>query len=471
MTTPTLNITMIGTGYVGLVSGASFAELGFHVTCMDVDEVKIHRLQNKGEIPIHEPGLEEVVQRNVEAGRLSFTTDLKTAVPQSDVVFIAVGTPQGEDGSADMRYVLQAARDVAPHLDGYTVIVNKSTVPVGTGLRVEEAIRETNPEAEFDVVSNPEFLREGCALKDFLEPDRVVVGVPNALSLAVMKQVYAPLMDQGVPLISTNRETSEIIKYAANAYLASKITFINEIAALCDAVGADVQDVSLGLGLDRRIGSRFLQPGPGYGGSCFPKDTHAIAKTAQDYGCPLTLVEQTIEANRQIKQAMVDRIVSACGGSVKGKRLAILGLAFKAGTDDMREAPALEILPKLKDMGAEVHAFDPAAMPRAKELMPDLTYHQDIWQAAEHADGAVILTEWQAFKDMDLTRLSQTLTSALLVDLRNLLDPSKAEAAGLAYFCIGRPHTSGRDVKAEQTSSTTTQVGKKRVAARRKNVA
>jgi UDPglucose 6-dehydrogenase len=461
---------MIGTGYVGLVSGASFAELGFQVTCMDVDEVKIRRLQDKGEIPIHEPGLEEMVRRNMQTGRLKFTTDLGTTVPQSDVVFIAVGTPQDEDGSADMRYVLQAARDIAPHLQGYTVIVNKSTVPVGTGQRVAEVVKQTNPDAKFDVVSNPEFLREGCAVEDFLKPDRVVVGVPNALSLAVMKQLYAPLMDQGIPLVSTNRETSEIIKYAANAYLASKITFINEIAALCDAVGADVQDVSLGLGLDRRIGSRFLQPGPGYGGSCFPKDTHAIAKTAQDYGCPLTLVEQTIEANRQIKQAMAERIVHAFGGKVKGKRLAILGLAFKAGTDDMREAPALEILPKLAEMGADIHAFDPAAMPRAKELMPELSYHEDIWQAVEHADGAVILTEWPTFKDIDLTRLAQTLANPLLIDLRNLLNPGKVAAAGLEYHCIGRPEEVTQP--AQDSSAIMTRVKSKPAAsARRKNVA
>ena len=441
MTTHTLNITMIGTGYVGLVSGASFAELGFNVTCMDIDAEKIRKLKEHGEIPIYEPGLEEMVQRNIDAGRLHFTTDLAACVPQSDVVFIAVGTPQDEDGSADIKYVLAAAGDIANHMQGYTVVVNKSTVPVGTGTRVHNHIKSVNPEANFDVVSNPEFLREGVAVDDFLKPDRVVVGVPNALSLAVMKELYEPLTEKGATLVVTNRESSEIIKYAANAFLATKITFINEIAALCDAVGADVQDVSYGMGLDTRIGNRFLQAGPGYGGSCFPKDTHAIAKTAKDFNCPLPLVEQTITSNQQVKEQMVTRIVNACGGSVKGKTFAVLGLAFKAGTDDMREASALTILPALVEQGATVQAYDPAAMERAQQLMPQLSYVNSAEEALKGANAAVILTEWPEFATLNLSQIAQNTADSMLIDLRNLYDGKEAQQAGLDYVCIGRSYT------------------------------
>ncbi|MDD9911460.1 MAG: UDP-glucose/GDP-mannose dehydrogenase family protein [Alphaproteobacteria bacterium] len=448
-----LSITMIGTGYVGLVSGTSFAELGFQVTCVDIDAEKIRKLKEHGEVPIYEPGLEKIVRKNMEAGRLDFTTDLSTCVPSSDVVFIGVGTPQDEDGSADMKYVLQAAKDIAKHLQSYTVIVNKSTVPVGTGQRVEDTVREVNSTAEFDVVSNPEFLREGAAVKDFLEPDRVVVGVPNTKSQAVMVELYKPLTNQGAPLLITNRESSEIIKYAANAFLATKITFINEMAALCDVVGADIQDVSKGMGLDSRIGNKFLQPGPGYGGSCFPKDTNAIAKTAKDVGTRLPLVEATITSNQAVKKQMTDRIIQACSGNVSGKKIAILGLAFKAGTDDMRDASSLTVLPELNKQGANIYAYDPAAMPPAKELMPQLTYCKDMQSAVESADAVVILTEWEEFKDMDLEKLATAMKGNILIDLRNMISPNVAVEKGFEYSCIGRSFlgsnkSSGKNVAA-----------------------
>jgi len=430
---------MIGTGYVGLVSGTCFAELGFKVTCVDVDETKIANLRDNGIIPIYEPGLEEMVKRNVAAGRLHFTTQLSESVPTSDAVFIAVGTPQDEDGSADLQYVKAAARQIAPHLKDYTVIVNKSTVPVGTGKVVEELVRQTNPQANVDVVSNPEFLREGEAVDDFLKPDRVVVGVETPHAAEMMAMLYKPLTDQGVPLHVTNRASSELIKYAANAFLATKITFINELIELCDKVGADVLSVSRGMGMDGRIAPRFLQPGPGYGGSCFPKDTNALAKTARDYGMRLNLVEETIATNQRIKESMADRIVDAMGGNVQGKTVAVLGLAFKANTDDMRDASSLTILPKLQEMGAKVVAYDPAAMPRAKQLMPNLTYAEGIEQTLQGADAAVILTEWADFRTIDLGKLKQTLTTPVLVDLRNLFTAEQAHEAGLQYFPLGRP--------------------------------
>ncbi|RYG60801.1 MAG: UDP-glucose/GDP-mannose dehydrogenase family protein [Alphaproteobacteria bacterium] len=429
---------MIGTGYVGLVSGTAFAELGFKVTCVDVDQQKIDNLKNDGIIPIYEPGLEEMVRRNVQAGRLNFTTNLAEVVPSSDAIFIAVGTPQDEDGSADLQYVEAAARQIAPHLSGYTVIVNKSTVPVGTGTLVEDLIRETNPNADFDVASNPEFLREGEAVADFLKPDRVVVGVENERCSAFMSAIYKPLTDQGVPLHITNRASSELIKYAANAFLATKITFINELINLCDKVGADILSVSRGMGLDSRIAPRFLQPGPGYGGSCFPKDTNALAKTARDHGVRLNLVEETITTNQRIKEDMTQRIVSALG-NVKGKTIAVLGLAFKANTDDMRDASSLTILPKLVEMGATVKVFDPAAMPRAKQLMPTLTYVESTEAAITGADAAVVLTEWADFRTLDLTQLKNSLAQPMLIDLRNLFNSAEVTAAGLSYYPLGRP--------------------------------
>lgn len=432
------HLTMIGTGYVGLVSGTAFAELGFKVTCVDVDQQKIDNLKNDGIIPIYEPGLEEMVRRNVQAGRLNFTTNLAEVVASSDAIFIAVGTPQDEDGSADLKYVEAAARQIAPHLDGYTVIVNKSTVPVGTGTLVEDIIRSVNPTADFDVASNPEFLREGEAVADFIKPDRVVVGVENDRCAALMAAIYKPLTDQGVPLHVTNRASSELIKYAANAFLATKITFINELIALCDKVGADILSVSRGMGMDSRIAPRFLQPGPGYGGSCFPKDTNALAKTARDHGVRLNLVEETITTNQRIKEDMTQRIVSAMG-NVQGKTIAVLGLAFKANTDDMRDASSLTILPELVKMGATVKVFDPAAMPRAKQLMPGLTYVESTEAAINGADAAVVLTEWADFRTLDLTQLKNSLAQPLLIDLRNLFNSAEVTAAGLRYFPLGRP--------------------------------
>ena len=432
------HLTMIGTGYVGLVSGTCFADLGFKVTCVDVDQTKIDNLKNEGIIPIYEPGLEEMVKRNVQAGRLNFTTNLAEVVGSSDAIFIAVGTPQDEDGSADLKYVEAAARQIAPHLQGYTVIINKSTVPVGTGKMVEDIIRGANPTAEFDVTSNPEFLREGEAMGDFVKPDRVVVGVENARAQEMMEAIYKPLTDNGVPLHVTNRASSELIKYAANAFLATKITFVNELIALCDKVGADILSVSRGMGMDSRIAPRFLQPGPGYGGSCFPKDTNALAKIARDNGMRLNLVEETINTNQQIKENMADLIVNATGG-VKGKTIAVLGLAFKANTDDMRDASSLTILPRLTDLGAKVIAYDPAAMPRAKQLMPTLTYANSTEEALKGADVAVILTEWADFRTLDLKQVKNTLANPVLIDLRNLFTSAEAKAAGLEYYPLGRP--------------------------------
>ena len=431
-------ITMIGTGYVGLVSGTCFAEMGMDVTCVDIDAEKIRKLTEENIIPIYEPGLDELVARNQKAGRLHFTTDLSTCVPNSDAVFIAVGTPQDEDGSADMQYVLQAAEDIAKNLSGYTVIVNKSTVPVGTGQRVEDRIKSVNPQAEFDVCSNPEFLREGAAIGDFMKPDRIVVGCPNEKSAQVMKAIYKPQTDEGYSLLITNRESSELIKYAANAFLATKITFINEIANLCEKVGADVMSVSEGIGLDTRIGSKFLQPGPGYGGSCFPKDTNALAFQGQEFDAPQTIVEKTIEANENIKKRLAEKVVQALGGSIQGKKVAVLGLAFKADTDDMRDAPALTILPELEKLGATLVAYDPEAHEQAQWRMPNLALASSKEEALEGADIAVILTEWQEFKTMDVQAVAEQTSSKTIVDLRNLFNPADMADLGVQYISIGR---------------------------------
>ena len=433
-----MKIVMIGTGYVGLVSGTCFAEMGFDVTCVDIDAAKIAKLRDKGEIPIFEPGLAELVTKNAKADRLHFTTDLSTCVPAADAVFIAVGTPQDEDGSADMRYVLQAARDVAAHVQGYTVIVDKSTVPVGTAKRVHSVMAEVNPTAAFDVVSNPEFLREGAALSDFMNPDRVVVGVSTPAAERVMRALYKPLTDASVPLVVTTPESAELIKYAANAFLATKITFINEIAQLCEVVGADVTDVVRGIGSDSRIGNKFLQPGPGYGGSCFPKDTHAIVKTAQDAGVSLSIIETTIAANQRLKEAAARKIIEAMGGSVAGKKLAVLGLAFKANTDDMRDAPALTVVPALQAAGASLAAFDPEAAEQASRLLPSLSQVSSAEEALAGADGAVILTDWPEFRNLNLNALAQQLGDKVLVDLRNMYDCEAAKVAGLRYVSIGR---------------------------------
>lgn len=436
MTQP--RITMIGTGYVGLVSGTCFAEMGMHVTCVDIDAEKIRKLKEENIIPIYEPGLEEMVKKNQEEGRLNFTTDLSTCVPESDAVFIAVGTPQDEDGSADMKYVLQAAADVAKHLSGYTVIVNKSTVPVGTGVRVENMVKEVNPTAEFDICSNPEFLREGAAIGDFMKPDRVVVGCPNEKSADIMRAIYKPQTDEGYTLLITNRESSELIKYAANAFLATKITFINEIAALCEKVGADVMSVSNGIGLDTRIGEKFLMPGPGYGGSCFPKDTNALAFQGVESGVKQTIVEQTITANEEIKKRLASKVAEALG-DVKGKKVAVLGLAFKADTDDMRDAPSLTILPELEKMGAELIAYDPEAHEQAEWRMPNLALANSMDDALTGSDIALVLTEWAEFKNMDVKAVAAATSTNTIVDLRNLFNPVEMANLGINYHCIGRP--------------------------------
>lgn len=434
-----LNIVMLGTGYVGLVSGTCFAGLGYNVTCVDKDAEKIRRLRDEGLMPIYEPGLEELVKSNVAAGRLHFTTDLATTVPQADAVFIAVGTPQGGDGYADMKYVYAAAAELAGHLSGYTVIVDKSTVPVGTARVVAGIIKKANPEADFDVASNPEFLREGNALGDFTNPDRVVLGVEADRARQLMHRIYRPFADKNIPIVTTGFETAEAIKYAANAFLAIKIGFINEFARLCETVGADVLELARGIGLDSRIGKSFLQPGPGYGGSCFPKDTSAIARTARDAGMPLTLVEAAMAANDAQKQAMVAKITKAAGGSVKGRKVAVLGLAFKAETDDMRDSPALVIVPALVKAGATVVAHDPEAAANAKKLLPDtVTYAPSPEAALQGADLAVVVTEWQQYRALQPQVFAKAMATPLLVDLRNIYDPQACAAAGLTCHGLGR---------------------------------
>jgi UDPglucose 6-dehydrogenase len=433
-----MNITMIGSGYVGLVSGACFADFGHTVICVDSDAGKIERLL-RGEIPIYEPGLDELVANNVRQGRLSFTTDLAPAVKGADAVFIAVGTPSRRgDGHADLSYVYAAANTIAGALDGYTVVVNKSTVPVGTGDEVERIIRAANPQADFSVVSNPEFLREGAAIEDFKRPDRVVIGVEDARAREVMEEIYRPLSLNAPPLVFVGRRTSELTKYAANAFLATKITFINEIADLCEKVGADVQEVARGIGLDKRIGAKFLHAGPGYGGSCFPKDTLALIKTGQDEGSSLRIVETVVAVNDARKRAMARKIVHALGGSVRGKRIALLGLAFKPNTDDMRDAPALAIVASLAGDGAEVHAYDPESMAQARPLMPEVIFHDDAYSALEGADAVAIVTEWDAFRALDLDRVKRLLRQPVLVDLRNVYRPAEARKHGLDYVSVGR---------------------------------
>jgi UDPglucose 6-dehydrogenase len=429
---------MIGTGYVGLVSGACFAEFGPNVVCVDLDASKVERLR-RGEIPIYEPGLEDLVAKGIKSGRLSFTTELAAAVAEADAVFIAVGTPSRRgDGHADLRYVEAAAIEIAKALTGYTVVVTKSTVPVGTGRRVEQIIRETNPTAEFDVASNPEFLREGSAISDFMRPDRVVIGAESDRARAVMQALYRPLYLMETPVVLTNLETSELTKYAANAFLATKITFINEIADLCEKVGADVQDVARGMGLDGRIGKKFLHAGPGYGGSCFPKDTIALVRTAQEYGSPARLVETVVQVNDTRKGAMASRVIQACGGSVRGKTIGVLGVAFKPNTDDMREAPSLAIVPALQDAGATVRAYDPAAMHEAQSLLPGVQWCEQAYDAASGADALVLITEWNEFRALDLDQLAAVMKSKILVDLRNVYRPEEVRAAGFSYASIGR---------------------------------
>jgi UDPglucose 6-dehydrogenase len=434
-----MRIAMIGTGYVGLVSGTCFSEFGIEVVCVDKDARKIELL-HQNVMPIYEPGLDALVADNVKAGRLSFTTDLKAAVKDADAVFIAVGTPSRRgDGHADLSYVYAAAEEIADAMDGYTVVVTKSTVPVGTGDEVEAIIRKRRPDAEFDVVSNPEFLREGSAINDFMRPDRVVIGTDVERARAVMKQLYRVLYLIETPIVFTSRRTSELIKYAGNTFLATKITFINEIADLCEKVGANVHDVAKGIGLDGRIGKKFLHAGPGYGGSCFPKDTLALVKTARDFGAPLKIIETVVAVNDTRKRAMADRVVAACGGSVKGKSVAVLGLTFKPNTDDMRDSPSLDIVPALVEAGAVVRAFDPEGMEEAKKLLPDITYCDDVYATLAGADCAVVVTEWNEFRALDIGRMKALLTSPVVVDLRNIWDPQEMRDAGFTYVSIGRP--------------------------------
>lgn len=434
-----MRVTMIGAGYVGLVSGACFADFGHVVTCVDNNPDKIEALQ-RGEIPIFEPGLAEIVANNVRAGRLFFTTGIAEPVKTADAVFIAVGTPSRRgDGHADLTYVHQAARDIAGAIHGYTVIVNKSTVPVGTGDAVEAIIREHRPDADFAVVSNPEFLREGAAITDFKRPDRVIVGTEDERAREVMRELYRPLYLNHSPLLMTSRRTAELTKYAANAFLATKITFINEIADLCEKVGANVQEVARGIGLDNRIGSKFLHAGPGYGGSCFPKDTLALVKIAQDADAPVRIVETVATVNENRKRAMGRKVIAACGGQVSGKTIAILGLTFKPNTDDMREAPSIAIIRTLQDSGANIRAFDPEGIEQAKTVLENVTYTPDAYSAIEGADALVIVTEWESFRALDLDRVKSLLKSPVLVDLRNIYPPHDIIRRGFTYVSVGRP--------------------------------
>ena len=433
-----MRIAMIGTGYVGLVSGACFSEFGAEVACVDKDRSKIERLL-AGDIPIYEPGLDTLVEKNVAAERLSFTTDLEAAVKGADAVFIAVGTPSRRgDGHADLSYVFAAAAEIAYAIDGYTVVVTKSTVPVSTGRRVHQIISENRDPDEFDVASNPEFLREGSAIEDFMRPDRVVIGTDSERAAEILRQLYRPLYLLETPIIFTSIETAELIKYAANTFLAAKITFINEIANLCEKVGANVQEVARGIGLDGRIGGKFLHAGPGYGGSCFPKDTLALIQTARDYEAPLQIIEAVVEVNDQRKSQMAEKVIQACGGSVDGKRIAVLGLTFKPNTDDMRDSPSLAIVAALIEAGAVVHTFDPKGMTEAKEMLPGAYFCDDAYETMEGADALAIVTEWNEFRLLDLERAKSLLNKPLMIDLRNIYKPDEIIKAGFDYYSVGR---------------------------------
>ena len=433
-----MRIAVIGTGYVGLVSGACFSEFGVEVTCVDKDAGKIARL-DRGEMPIYEPGLEQVVASNCAAGRLRFTSDLKAAVAGAEAVFIAVGTPSRRgDGHADLSYVFEAAEEIAGALTGYAVVVTKSTVPVGTGRKVAEIVRRRRPEGSFDVASNPEFLREGSAIEDFMRPDRVVIGTESERARTVLRGLYRPLFLIETPILFTALETAELIKYAANSFLATKIQFINEMADLCERVGADVQEVAKGIGLDGRIGRKFLHAGPGFGGSCFPKDCLALVRTAQEAGAPLGIVEWVVAGNERRKAHMAERVAAALGGSVRGKVVACLGLTFKPNTDDMRDAPSLAIVPALLAAGASVRAYDPEGMEEAKKLLPGVTFCAGAWEAMEGAHAVAIITEWNEFRALDLARMKAALRTPVVVDLRNIYKPEEMAAAGLHYHSIGR---------------------------------
>jgi UDPglucose 6-dehydrogenase len=432
-----MRVTMLGAGYVGLVSGACFADFGHRVTCVDKDAAKVAAL-NRGEIPIFEPGLADLVEANVKQGRLQFAATLDGA-GDADAVFIAVGTPSRRgDGHADLSFVYEAVREIAPHLSKTAVVVTKSTVPVGTGDEIERILREQRPDAEIQVVSNPEFLREGAAIQDFKHPDRIVVGTDDARARNVLAEVYRPLYLNAAPIFYVGRRTAELVKYASNAFLATKITFINEMADLCEQVGADVQDVARGMGLDNRIGSKFLHPGPGFGGSCFPKDTTALIKTAQDYGTQLRIVETVSAVNEQRKRAMARKVVAALDGSVRGKTIAVLGLAFKPNTDDTRDSPAIPLITALQDLGAAVRAYDPAGMEQAKSKLEAVTYCDNAYEAAERADAVVIATEWEQFRALDLGRLKSVMTRAVIVDLRNIYRADEMKRVGFRYMAVGR---------------------------------
>ncbi|WP_111735714.1 UDP-glucose dehydrogenase family protein [Roseovarius amoyensis] len=434
-----MKITMIGTGYVGLVSGVCFSDFGHDVICVDMDADKIEQL-NRGEVPIFEPGLKPLLERNVSAGRLSFTTDLTAAVDDANAVFIAVGTPTRRgDGHADLSYVMAAAEDVARALTGYAVIVTKSTVPVGTNRKVRQVIAKANPDAEFDVASNPEFLREGAAIEDFMKPDRVVVGVQSDRAAEVMADIYRPLYLRDFPIVTTDLESAEMIKYAANAFLATKITFINEIAALCERVGADVKEVARGIGLDGRIGNKFLHAGPGYGGSCFPKDTSALARIGQEHAVPQMIVETVIRVNETVKSRMIEKLRDLCEGSFNGHTIAVLGVTFKPGTDDMRDAPSLTIVPALVGGGAKVRVVDPQGRREGEALLPGVTWYDDPYKAARDADLLVILTEWNEFRALDLKKLARRMVHPRMADLRNVYSANDARHAGFETFTgVGR---------------------------------
>ena len=433
-----MRVAMIGTGYVGLVSGACFAHFGHHVTCVDKDADKIAAL-SRGEIPIYEPGLTELVRTNVGDHRLAFSTELSDPVAAADAVFIAVGTPSRRgDGHADLSYVYAAAREIAAALRGFTAVVTKSTVPVGTGDEVETIIREQRPDADVCVVSNPEFLREGAAIRDFMHPDRIVVGIEDPRGREILAEIYRPLYLNAAPILYTDRRTAELIKYASNAFLATKITFINEVADLCEKVGAEIQEVARGMGLDNRIGSKFLHAGPGYGGSCFPKDALALIKTGQDHEAPLRILETVVAVNDQRKRAMARKVATALGGNLRGKTVAVLGLTFKPNTDDLREAPALAVITALQDMGAKVRAYDPAGMTQAQNVLSGVTYADNAYACAENAEALVIITEWEQFRALDLGRLKAIMAQPVVVDLRNVYPPEELRKHGFRYQGVGR---------------------------------
>ena len=449
-----MHVAMIGTGYVGLVSGACFADFGHVVTCVDKDASKIEALL-RGEIPIFEPDLDRLVASNVKAGRLKFTTSLAEPVAEADAVFIAVGTPSRRgDGHADLSYVYAAAREIAGALKGYTVIITKSTVPIGTGDEVERIVHEARPGAEFAVVANPEFLREGAAIQDFKHPDRIVVGTDDERARQVVAELYRPLYLNQAPMVYTSRRTAELVKYAANAFLATKITFINEIADLCEKVGADVQEVARGIGLDKRIGSKFLNAGPGYGGSCFPKDVRALVKTAQDYDTPLRIIEAVNVVNDNRKRALARKVSGLFGGTLRGKKVAVLGLTFKPNTDDMREAPSIALITALQDMGAQIHAYDPEGMEQARTVLQDVNYFSDPYECATGVDALVIATEWEQFRALDLPRLKEIMTSPVIVDLRNVYRPAEMAKLGFIYESIGRGGVGKPGDKVESPSTT-----------------